>query len=153
MMNCFEARQEFPALWRKSVSPEQRTELTAHLATCAKCDHAFRVFALTAPVLHSTDDFSAARAVASGGRVLSPADRPRRFASSARAERSTSRWLVMSAAAVVFVLASGAAYISISAPRDSLADALSAPDAAASSETAADVLAPELPTTESDIAS
>ncbi|HYL57548.1 MAG TPA: hypothetical protein VEU51_01660 [Candidatus Acidoferrales bacterium] len=152
-MNCFEARQEFPALWRKTASVERRAELTAHLATCAKCDHAFRIFALTAPVLHSTNDYSADRAVANSGREFSTADRPRRFASAARAERTVPRWLAMSAAAVIFVLASSAAYISISAPGDSLTDALFAPDAGVNSESAADVFAPELPATENDLAS
>jgi hypothetical protein len=51
-MNCFEARQEFPALWRKTATAERRAELLAHLKGCEKCDHAFRVFALSAPVLH-----------------------------------------------------------------------------------------------------
>jgi hypothetical protein len=153
MMNCFEARQDFPALWRKTASVEHRAELTAHLATCAKCDHAFRVFALTAPVLHSATDLADPAQPAIGGREFSHADRPRRFASAARAEPVGPRWLAMSAAAVIFVLASSAAYISISAPRESLRDALFAPEAAVSSEAGADVLAPELPATESDLAS
>jgi len=51
-MNCFEARQEFPALWRSTLTVERRGELLAHLKGCDKCDHAYRVFALTAPVLH-----------------------------------------------------------------------------------------------------
>ena len=151
MMNCFEARQEFPALWRKTATVERRSELTAHLATCAKCDHAFRVFSLTAPVLHSAGDATESGAVASRGREFLPADRPRRFA--ARAERVRPRWLAMSAAAAIFLLASSAAYISISAPGQSLTDALFAPDAAANSESAADVFAPEFPATENDLAS
>jgi anti-sigma factor RsiW len=153
MMNCFEARQEFPALWQRTASADRRAEVTAHLATCAKCDHAFRVFALTAPVLHSTDDVSAPVAVANGGRESSHADRPRRFASVARAEPARPRWLAMSAAAVIFVLASSAAYVSIAAPGDSLSDELFAPDAAVSSDSAPDILAPELPASENDLAS
>ncbi len=53
MMNCFEARQDFVGFWQRSLDGERRRELLAHLAGCAKCDRAFRAFALTAPMLHS----------------------------------------------------------------------------------------------------
>ena len=52
-MNCFEARQDFRSFWRKELAPERRGAFLAHLAECAKCDGAFRIFALTAPVFHS----------------------------------------------------------------------------------------------------
>lgn len=51
-MNCFEARKEFPSFWRRTLTPEERTAFVAHVGRCARCDRAFRVFALTAPVLH-----------------------------------------------------------------------------------------------------
>ena len=51
-MNCLEARREFPGFWRRSLAEEQRGALLAHLLGCDSCDHSFRVFALTAPVLH-----------------------------------------------------------------------------------------------------
>jgi hypothetical protein len=51
-MNCFEARKEFPSFWRRILTPEDRAAFLAHVGRCARCDHAFRVFALTAPVLH-----------------------------------------------------------------------------------------------------
>jgi len=51
-MNCFEARKEFPSFWRRMMTPEERTAFLAHVGRCARCDRAFRVFALTAPVLH-----------------------------------------------------------------------------------------------------
>ncbi len=51
-MNCFEARKEFPSFWRRTLTPEERTAFLAHVGRCARCDRAFRVFALTAPVLH-----------------------------------------------------------------------------------------------------
>ena len=52
MMNCFEARKEFPSFWRRTLTPKERTAFLAHVGRCARCDRAFRVFALTAPVLH-----------------------------------------------------------------------------------------------------
>src|SRR5277367_2995751 len=52
-MNCFEARKNFRALWRKNLAPARRSEMIGHLSECATCDGAFRVFALTAPALHS----------------------------------------------------------------------------------------------------
>lgn len=51
-MNCFEARKEFPSFWRRTLTPTERTAFLAHVGRCARCDRAFRVFALTAPVLH-----------------------------------------------------------------------------------------------------
>jgi len=51
-MNCFEARKEFPSFWRRMMTPEERTVFLAHVGQCTRCDRAFRVFALTAPVLH-----------------------------------------------------------------------------------------------------
>ena len=153
MMNCFEARQEFPALWRKTASADRLAELTAHLTTCAKCNHAFRVFALTAPVLHSAIDVSAPPQRASVGSEFSRTDRPRRFASATHAAPGKPRWLAMSAAAAIFVLASSAAYMSVSAPAESLSDELFSTDTIVNSESSADILAPELPTTESDLAS
>ena len=53
MMNCFEARQDFVNFWRGALDGERRRVLLAHLKGCAKCDRAFRAFALTAPMLHS----------------------------------------------------------------------------------------------------
>jgi hypothetical protein len=53
MMNCFEARQDFVGFWQSALDGERRRELLAHLKGCAKCDRAFRAFALTAPMLHA----------------------------------------------------------------------------------------------------
>ena len=83
-MNCFEARQEFPALWRKTVTADRRADLLAHLKGCEKCDHAFRVFALTAPVLYGEMEQPALRASRPARREFSLADRPSRFASASR---------------------------------------------------------------------
>jgi len=154
-MNCFEARQEFPGLWRKTATAERRTELLAHLKGCEKCDHAFRVFALTAPVLHGEMERQAARVSRPARREFSLADRPRRFASVSReVSRQPERWLAMSAAAaVIFVFAASTAYLSARTPDESLGEALSVPETSMNSETAGDPLAPEMPMTESDLAS
>jgi hypothetical protein len=155
-MNCFEARQEFSALWRKTATPERRAELIAHLKGCEKCDHAFRVFALTAPVLHGKMDLpQAAPASRPARREFSLADRPRRFASVSREVSFTrpNRWISMAAAAAIFVFAGSAAYLSTRAPSETLGQEFSIPDPSSSADTAGDPLAPEMPLTESDLAS
>jgi len=52
-MNCFEAKNDFVAFWRKALAENRRAELLAHLQRCPTCDRSFRAFALTAPVLYS----------------------------------------------------------------------------------------------------
>jgi hypothetical protein len=152
-MNCFDARQEFSALWRKTLASVRRTELLAHLKGCEKCDHAFRVFALTAPVLHGEMERQASRASAPARREFSLADRPRRFASVPREAPRANRWIPMAAAAAIFVFATSAAYLSARVPDESLGEALSVPESSMTSETTGDPLAPEMPLTESDLAS
>jgi len=152
-MNCFEARQEFSALWRKTLAADRRTDLLAHLKGCEKCDHAFRVFALTAPVLHGEVERQEPRVSRPARREFSLADRPRRFASVSREVSRPSRWIQMAAAAAIFVFATSAAYLSARVPNESMGEALSAPESTMSSETAGDPLAPEMPLTESDLAS
>ena len=151
-MNCFESRQEFPALWRKTLSGERRAELLAHLKGCDKCDHAFRVFALTAPVLHGDVERHAIPASRPARREFSLADRPRRFASVSREVSRPNGWIPMAAAAAIFVFATSAAYLSARVPNQSIIDVLSSPESSMSSETATDPLAPEMPLTESDVA-
>jgi hypothetical protein len=152
-MNCFEARQEFPALWRKTATAERRAELIAHLQGCEKCDHAFRVFALTAPVLYGEMEQQAPRIPRPARREFSLADRPRRFASTSRETSRPNRWLPMAAAAAIFVVASSAAYLSARVPDLSIDEALSLPESSMNAESAGDPLSPEMPLTESDIAS
>lgn len=153
-MNCFETRNEFPALWRKTATVERRAELMAHLTSCTKCDHAFRVFALTAPVLHSeTEPAENIGAALNGKRESFAYDRPRRIGSVSRVENGSRRWLAMAAAAVIFVFASSAAYFSDRPSTETLNEALSTSEVVPSSEAAADPFAPEIPTTESDLAS
>ncbi|MFZ2061474.1 MAG: hypothetical protein WAU82_10730 [Candidatus Binatus sp.] len=152
-MNCFEARQEFPALWRKTVTADRRNDLLAHLKGCEKCDHAFRVFALTAPVLYGEMEQPASRALRPARREFSLADRPSRFASASREVSRSNRWLPMAAAAAIFVFATSAAYLSVRTPNDSIGEALSVPESNMTSDTTGDPLAPEMPLTESDLAS
>jgi hypothetical protein len=151
-MNCFEARQEFPALWRKTATAERRADLLAHLKGCDKCDHAFRIFALTAPVLYGDMEQPASRSMPAR-REFSLADRPRRFASVTREVSRTNRLLPMAAAAAIFVFATSAAYLSTRAPNETIGEALSIPELSLNPETAGDPLAPEMPLTESDLAS
>lgn len=151
-MNCFEARQEFPALWRKTLSAERRAGLLAHLKECEKCDHAFRLFALSAPVLHADMERHAIPASRPARREFSLADRPRRFASVSREVSRPNRWIPMAAAAALFVFATSAAYLSTRGPSDPIDAELSAPESSMTSETVADPLAPEMPLTESDLA-
>jgi hypothetical protein len=117
-MNCFEARQEFPALWRKTATPERSAELYAHLKGCAKCDHAFRVFALTAPVLHS--EVEPPRSAAEYRRRS--ALNARRGLSVTNPARAPRRLLAMCAGVMVIVAASTAAYLSVAAPIGSYTD-------------------------------
>jgi hypothetical protein len=152
-MNCFEARQEFPALWRKTLTAERRGELLAHLKGCAKCDHAFRVFALTAPVLHGEMEQQSSRVTRPERREFSLADRPRRFASVSREKSQPNRWIPMAAAAAIFVFATSAAYLSARMPNESIGEELSTPESSIASEMTGDPLAPEMPITESDLAS
>jgi hypothetical protein len=51
-MNCLETRHMFADFWRKALAPDHRQAFLAHLTGCSACDHAFRIFALTAPVLY-----------------------------------------------------------------------------------------------------
>ena len=152
-MNCFEARQEFPALWRKTATAERRAELLTHLKGCEKCDHAFRVFALTAPVLYGEMEQQASQVSQPARREFSLADRPSRFASPSREVSRPNRWLPMAAAAAIFVFATSAAYLSTRTPKESLGDEFSVPESSMTSDTTGDPLAPEMPVTESDLAS
>jgi hypothetical protein len=59
----------------------------------------------------------------------------------------------VAAAAAIFVFATSAAYLSARMPDESIGEALSTPESSMTSETAGDPLAPEMPVTESDLAS
>jgi hypothetical protein len=143
MINCFEARQEFPAFWRRELAPERRAALVNHLAGCAKCDRAFRNFALGAPVLHSVGEPpQRPGAERPGGRDA----RARRSAGVLRGEFIPRRGLAMSAAAMVLIAASLAAYFSVTTPVDTLNDELS------TDPVATQILGPDLYPSSEDLA-
>jgi anti-sigma factor RsiW len=126
-MNCFEARQDFGAFWKKELEAERRSALAAHLTECAKCDAAFRNFALSAPVLHSESE--PARIATAAHRENAPRrDSARRAAAVYRESRTSRAWFSMAAAVTLFVAGAFAAYFSISTPVQSLADEISQPE-------------------------
>jgi anti-sigma factor RsiW len=143
-MNCFEARQEFSGLWRGALSAERRAELLTHLSSCARCDHGFRIFALTAPVLHSESE-PASRLGTANVREFSLSDRPRRLASVSRETPRPQRWFAMCAAVTVFFAAAMAAYLSVTAPVESFNDAVSGAESV-------DLFSEQIPITASDFA-
>ncbi len=121
-MNCFEARQDFRSFWRKELTPERRAAFIAHLAECAKCDGAFRTFALTAPVFHSEAEPS---------RSASPARRmpasARREARAYRELRRSAAWLSIAAVLALLITGASAAYFSVETPDETLSDAIHQP--------------------------
>jgi anti-sigma factor RsiW len=121
-MNCFEARQDFRSFWRKELTPERRAAFIAHLAECAKCDGAFRTFALTAPVFHSEAEPSR---LASAARRM-PAS-ARREARAYREPRRASAWLSIAAVLALFITGASAAYFSVETPDETLSDAIHQP--------------------------
>lgn len=119
-MNCFQARKEFPNFWRQQLEPATADELAGHLGCCGLCEQAYRLFVLTAPVLHS--DVDAVEAMLGGERGTRPL--ARRVHSSA-AEHAIERHGTVWAALSMLVAASVIAYMSVAVPSESLTDALS----------------------------
>jgi hypothetical protein len=163
-MNCFDVRKRFAAYWRRAIPPAERALLVEHLATCAQCDHAFRVFALSAPVIHSQG-----RAEATNSLARPPLNlvRVRRFAG-ARSESLERRepqrpWRVAAAAVALLMIGGISAWSSIQWPERNFADGVVADvlelepvnysldnsatafDAAAQEPAPFDSIAPELP--------
>jgi len=132
-MNCFEARKEFPSFWRRMLTPEERTAFLAHVGRCVRCDRAFRVFALTAPVLHGESPSREPMEVAYASlatRESSPLARhaitSRRGATATPAVPRASRtgWAAAAlAAAALFVV-----YIAAATPGQTLEDAITGED-------------------------
>ncbi|HXN85388.1 MAG TPA: hypothetical protein VN867_04920 [Candidatus Binataceae bacterium] len=123
-MNCFEARQDFRSFWRRELQPERRAAFNQHLSGCLKCDWAFRQFALSAPALHSETEPDRTGTV-SRPSVRLQAQRSNRFF---RESRSSSQWLSMVAAVVLFVTGASAAYFSVAGQNQTLSDAMHQPD-------------------------
>jgi len=118
-VNCFQARREFRDFWRQRLEPATAEELAGHLGCCGLCDQAYRLFALTAPVLHS--DAGAIEAMLAGERGTRPIARRTR---SAVAERAIEQQGTVWAALSMLVAASVIAYMSVAVPSESLTDAL-----------------------------
>jgi hypothetical protein len=121
-MNCFEARKEFAAFWRRTMPLTERARLVEHLMGCVQCDRSFRVFALSAPVVHSE---SLPEAAASASRPALNLVRLRRFAA-ARAEAFARRgpehsWRVAAAAAALLVIGGFTAWSSTRWPVENFA--------------------------------
>lgn len=106
-MNCFDTHKEFVAFWNRTLESERRAAFTAHLRGCAKCDRAFRIFALSAPVLHSDREPEAhSRPYQAPAPSL-----PLGVRRPALARRSGSyQWLSMAAAAVLLIVSGMAAW-------------------------------------------
>lgn len=123
-MNCLEARNEFAAFWRREMPLDVRAALATHLRECARCDHSFRVFALSAPVLHSAIEPEMGVEARRTGGLHTVAIPARREASAVRSKAAVRvRWrgagvgLVMAAAALLAI------YVSTAQP-DTFEDAL-----------------------------
>jgi hypothetical protein len=134
-MNCFEARKEFAAFWRRTMPLAERARLLEHLSACAQCDRSFRVFALSAPVVHSESQPDAA---ASAVRPALNLVRPRRFVALG-AEAFTRRapehsWRVAAAAAALVVIGGFTAWSSTQSPAENFASVVAdTPDVEAAS--------------------
>jgi len=129
-MNCFEARKEFVAFWRRQMPPLARAAFSEHLGGCPRCDHSFRVFALSAPALHSETDAETggARAHRSGGLhvVAAPAHRDGSAPTGRRRAKLDRLFSWRDAGAVIAVAtaASLALYFASATPRAVFEDAL-----------------------------
>lgn len=124
-MNCFDTRKEFIAFWRRTLASEQRAAFTAHLRGCAKCDRSFRVFALSAPILHSDrePEMRLEASAATASRVSAPVRRP------ALARRSSGyQWISVAAAAILLVISGMAAWTAANPDRSDVMEAIAGDD-------------------------
>jgi hypothetical protein len=111
-MNCLEARKQFRRFWRQGLPPHEQSEFISHLDGCAGCDHSFRLFALTAPVLQA--QFVEARVMS--GRRADSADPAQSGAAKPSLERTRDErvpWGVFGAAIGMALAAAVAVYFSL----------------------------------------
>jgi hypothetical protein len=125
-VNCFQTRKEFPNFWRRRLEPVAANELADHLQHCGLCEQAFRLFALTAPVLHSAPAPIDATVGGKGG--PRPVRMRRRAAAARVAESRATVWTALS----MLVAASVIAYLAATPPRESLSEALISSQASSS---------------------
>lgn len=117
------------------MTPEERTAFLAHVGRCARCDHAFRVFALTAPVLHGNSASREPMGVAQASvatHEFSPSARREPAVTSRRGatvtpvapRASRTVWAAAAlAAAALFVV-----YVAVATPGQTLEDAITGED-------------------------
>lgn len=125
-MNCLEARNLFVSFWRKTLDGPRREQFVDHLRECTGCDHSFRVFALTAPVLYAESRELPDLATSVRRSRRADASRPAQGSKPTRL-----RFSVRSALAVSLLVAAAgvAAYLAVHEPQTSLEETLSPPDA------------------------
>jgi anti-sigma factor RsiW len=110
-MNCFETRKEFISFWRRTLPVGERAQFSAHLRECARCDRSFRVFALTAPALHSE---TAPEEDAAPYHVTASSRPPTVIRRTTRRDASIEfPWRVMTAAFAMAAAAAVAVYVAI----------------------------------------
>ena len=95
-MNCMETRQHFAGFWRKALAPDERRAFLDHLAGCPACNHAFRSFALTAPVLYGD--------LARGAAAPGSAPAVRAYAGGAPRIRSVEGFVIIAALAAALIV-------------------------------------------------
>ncbi len=127
-MNCFEARKEFVAFWRRTLDVARRAEFSNHLERCERCDHSFRLFAISAPVIHSARQPEAARyatPLTNARPRIVVAPRPLR---ARRIPPAASPWRAMTAAAALLLVSGASAWSVQMVPSRSFPDTFSADD-------------------------
>jgi len=125
-MNCFEARQDFRAFWRRELDAQRQAALAGHMKECNRCDAAFRAFALSAPGVHSGSEPERSAVQSRERRVLVDPAFARVsgiYRDGGRGAARSRPWLSMAAAVALFVAGASAAYLSVRAPAPSLTDA------------------------------
>jgi len=127
-MNCFDARKEFRSFWRRTLSPDDRAAFAGHLRGCAQCDRSFRVFALSAPALHSDREPEAARQPSTLARAQSQRQPANGGAVGLHGGRSQG-WAVAAAAAILLVVSGVAAWSAAPASSQDVMEAIAGDDA------------------------
>lgn len=123
-MNCFEARNQFAAFWRRQMTMDARATLVAHLRECARCDHSFRLFALSAPVVHSAVEPEAGSGAQRSGGLHTVALSARRSGTVARRDTMMKRQRRGVGAALTMAVTAILAIYVATAPRDTFEEAL-----------------------------
>jgi hypothetical protein len=133
-MNCFEARKEFASFWRRTLPTAERAAFIAHLRGCARCDRAFRVFALSAPVIHGAAEPAPGSAIqlsdAAAGldRSFHATAVPAR-PSAPVGPRSALPWSVAAAAVLILLIGGFTAWKITAAPVQDFSEALASDSA------------------------